>query len=89
MNSKQWFKLWQDELLEVVTTFDVSKFREFYKKWQARGYYEESLPDDDRIVDITIHKIAYHLTTATPEQRAIAEKWLLERGFRTDLGVMK
>ena len=86
MNNKEWFRLWQEELLEVVTTFDVSKFREFYKKWQARGYYVEGLPDDDRVVDITIHKIAYHLNNTPPEVKEQAEKWLLERGLSTDLG---
>lgn len=84
MRNKDWINIWKSELKEVLATFDVEKFRAFYKKWHDRGYYDIDLPADDRVVEITIRKMVCNLNTMTEEQKEVAKEWLLERGFSTD-----
>ena len=85
MNKKKWIKLWRDELETVIQSCDVNKFREFYKKWQLRGFYEEPLPTNDKVIEIMMRKMIYHSQRSNKELKEAAEKWLLDRGCSTDL----
>ena len=73
---------WQKERDEVVKTYDVEKFRNFYRKYQILGVYpaEFNLPKDESI-QITMHKMVYHMRYATPKEKADAAKWLKDHGI--------
>lgn len=68
---------WQKECDEVVKTYDVEKFRNFYRKYQILGVYpaEFNLPKDESI-QITMHKMVYHMKSATAKEKAEAKAWL-------------
>lgn len=76
---------WQKERDEVVKTYDVEKFRNFYRKYQILGVYpaEFNLPKDESI-QITMHKMVYHMRYATPKEKADAAKWLKDHGISLD-----
>ena len=77
--------LWTKERDEVVKTYDVEKFRNFYRKYQILGVYpaEFNLPKDESI-QITMHKMVYHMRYATPKEKADAAKWLKDHGISLD-----
>lgn len=85
MNKKRWIAIWKAERDEVIKTYDVEQFREFYKKWQARGLYEMPLPANDSLIEITMRKMVCHLENATKEEKAEAERWLTEHGCSTEM----
>jgi len=78
------FKKWIKERDEIVKTYDVEKFKDFYKKWSKKGLYTLKLPADN-IIEISMRKMVYHMTSATEEQKKEAEKWLKEHGSSTEL----
>jgi len=84
MKQKEWIKIYTEERDAVVQTFDVEKFKEFYAKWKARGFYNMDLPSD-KFIEISLRKMAYHSTKIPESVRLEAEKWLLDRGYSTDL----
>ena len=84
MNFKKWKDIWLKERDETIRTLDVEKFKEFYRKWTERGFYRGGLPSDE-VIEISLHKMLYHLGNATAEEKAIAEKWLAEHGSSTDI----
>lgn len=84
MKQKEWIKIFVEERDAVVQTFDIDKFKEFYAKWKARGFYDIDLPSDE-IVEISLRKMAYHSTKIPENVRKKAEKWLLDRGYTTDM----
>ena len=84
MNFKKWKDIWLKERNEAIRTLDVEKFKEFYRKWTERGFYRGGLPSDE-VIEISLHKMLYHLGDATVEEKAIAEKWLAEHGSSTDI----
>jgi len=77
-------KKWIKERDEVVKTYDVEKFKDFYKKWSKKGLYTLRLPADN-IIEISMRKMVYHMTSATEEEKKAAEKWLLDHGSTTEL----
>lgn len=84
MNYKKWKDLWLKERDEVIRTQDIDKFKEFYQKWTERGFYRGGLPSDE-VIEISLRKMLYHLGNATEQEKAYAEKWLLEHGSSTDI----
>ena len=74
---------WKKERDEVVKTLDVDAFKVFYMRWYFRGVYYEELPKDDRVIEISLRKMLYHLESATKEEKQNARLWLVERGFDT------
>lgn len=85
MKLKEWRKIWLQERDEVVKTYDIDKFKEFYRKWQMRGIYHMPLPNDDRVIEISLRKMVYHMTSTTKQEKEDAEKWLIEHGYSTDI----
>ena len=69
--------LWTKERDEVVKTYDVEKFKDFYRKYQLLGVYpsEIRLPKDEVIL-ISMHKMVYHMKSATAKEKAEAKAWL-------------
>lgn len=79
--------MWEAELYEVLKTLDVERFKAFYTKWKARGFYKMPLPTNDYVIELSMRKMLYHWDEATEEQKAAAEKWLIEHRSSTDLGL--
>ncbi len=76
-------ELMQEWILErnvVIRSLDVEKFKAFWKKWSARGFYRNGLPDDE-VIEISLYKMLYNLESATEEEKNKAKKWLESRGF--------
>lgn len=68
---------WQKERDEVVKTYDVEKFKDFYRKYQLLGVYPGviQLPSD-KVIEATMHKMVYHMKSATAKEKAEAKAWL-------------
>ena len=76
-------ELMQEWILErnvVIRSLDVEKFKAFWKKWSARGFYRNGLPDDE-VIEISLYKMLYNLESATEEEKKKAKEWLESRGF--------
>lgn len=84
--SRKMLKEWAKERDEVVKTYDVTRFKEFYKKWQIKGIYEKQInTPPDNVIEISMRKMVYHMDSATPEEKKAAEKWLKDHGSSTNL----
>lgn len=79
--SKQMLKIWREERDEVLLSYDVDRFKEFYHKWEKKGFYEMPLPADD-IIEISMRKMVCELASATDAQKAEAAEWLTSRGYK-------
>lgn len=66
---------------EAVLSFNVDKFKAFYFKWKARGFYDIDLPKDDHIIEITMRKMVFGMRNPPKEAVREASKWLIERGY--------
>lgn len=76
-------ELVQEWILErnvVIRSLDVEKFKAFWKKWSARGFYRNGLPDDE-VIEISLYKMLYNLESATEEEKNKAKEWLESKGF--------
>lgn len=81
-------ELMQEWILErnvVIRSLDVEKFKAFWKKWSARGFYRNGLPNDE-VIEISLYKMLYNLESATEEEKNKAKEWLESRGY--DIYVM-
>lgn len=64
-------ELMQEWILErnvVIRSLDVEKFKAFWKRWSARGFYRNGLPDDE-VIEISLYKMLYNLESATEEEK--------------------
>lgn len=82
---KELMKIWKQERDAAFRSQDVETFKEFYTKWQARGFYRLPLPTNEKVIEVSLRKALYHMKGATQEEKDTAAKWLHERGFTTDL----
>lgn len=89
MTNKEWIKLFEKERDEAIRTLDVEKFKEFYLRWEKRGLYTVGLPQNDRVIEISMRKMLYHIKSATKEEKLEARKWLHEHGCTTSLDLYK
>lgn len=78
-------KAWMKERDEASKSYDVKKFRKFYSKWLAEGMYAYELPKDDRIIEVMMRKMVYHIKSSTEEQRREAKEWLQAHGSTTNM----
>ena len=53
---------------EVAKSYDVQKFRKFYAKWTFKGAYDRPLPGNDRVIEIAMRKMVYHLKSSTKKR---------------------
>lgn len=77
---------WIKERDEVVKTYDVAAFKEFYHKWQRKGLYRMPLPPDN-VIEISLRKMVFSMKSATDEEKREAQRWLIEHGSNTDMEV--
>lgn len=68
----------------AIRTDDLRVFKRFYAKWKARGFYEIGLPSDE-VIEISLRKMLYHMTSATAEEKATAKRWLIAHGSSTKI----
>ena len=79
---KQWLK----ERDKVVKTYDINAFKAFWYKWQKKGVYDRHmLLPPDKVIEISMRKMVYHMTSATEEEKRGAEQWLIEHGSSTEM----
>ena len=79
INTEAFIKSFVKERDEALLSMDVKRIREYAKK------YHVPCPKKDEVVLAGAAKAIRHLTNATQEQKAAAEKWLLEHGFRLEM----
>ena len=77
----QMLKQWVEERDEAVLSFDLDKFKAFYKKWSAKGFYDKPLPSDE-VVEITIRKMVLGLKNPPKDKVKEAKQWLIEHNCR-------
>ena len=75
------FKQWVEERDEAVLSFDLDKFKAFYKKWSAKGFYDKPLPPDD-VVEVAIRKMVLVLKKPPRDKVKEAKRWLVEHNCR-------
>jgi hypothetical protein len=71
----------------VITLYDVEKFKEFYRKWYKKGFYDipvQLLPPDN-LIEVSLRKMAYHSNGVSIEEKQKAKEWLELRGLTTDI----
>lgn len=77
---------WVKERDEAAKSYDVEKFKDFYHKWQILGVYGKDMKlPSDKVIEISMRKMVYHMTSSTKEQKKEAEKWLKEHGSNTNI----
>lgn len=74
---KQWLK----ERDETAYTFDVEKFKAFYRKWVKRGVYEDKPLPSDEVLEISMRKMVCAMAEPRADKLAEAKEWLTERGY--------
>lgn len=80
------FKKWLKERDEIVKRYDVGMFKAFYRKWQALGMYDKNMPlPADDIIEVSLRKMVYHMTSASDTEKAEAEAWLIQHNSTTNL----
>ena len=84
MNMTKMFALWKNERDVAIKSQDVEKFKAFYQRWKAKGFYTEKLPSDI-VLEVSLRKMLYNLNNSTPEEKETAKKWLEERGCTTEM----
>ena len=64
---------------EAVRSLDVIKFNNFCKRWGS------DVCPNDRVTEIAMRKMLYHLKSATEAEKKQAKEWLESRGYTTDV----
>ena len=74
-------KQWLRERDEAAYSFDVDKFKAFYRKWAKRGIYENKPLPSDAAIEISMRKMVCAMADPKPDKLAEARAWLSERGY--------
>lgn len=64
---------------KTVLSLDVENFKAFCKKWG------NPIPPTDEVIEITMRKMACHITSLPSDFRTEAKKWLEDRGYTDSL----
>lgn len=75
------FLEWRKDRDEAVASLDLQKFKAFCLKWQMRGAYKVKTLPADKILEITMHKMACEIATIPEETALKAAEWLFVRGY--------
>lgn len=82
--TRQFVKERDEAVKTAIRTDDLRVFRRFYARWKAKGFYQIGLPSDE-VIEISLRKMLYHMTSATAEEKAMAERWLIAHGSSTKI----
>lgn len=80
MNRLNLIKQYNKDRDKAVLSLDVETFKAFCKKWG------NPIPPTDRVIEVTMRKMACHIPSLPSEFRAEAKKWLEDREFDDKLG---
>lgn len=72
---------WLKERDEAAYSFDVEKFKAFYRKWIKRGIYEDKPLPSDEVIAISMRKMVCNMANPREDKLAEARAWLSERGY--------
>ena len=72
------------DTIDVVTSQDIEKLKAHYFKWSNVFYFPE-IPSD-KVLEITIKKMAVNMRDIPEDVKEEAKKWLLDRGYDLTLG---
>ena len=75
------FEEWRADRDAAVASLDLQKFKAFVLKWQGRGAYKVKTLPADKILEITMHKMACEIATIPEETALKAAEWLFVRGY--------
>ena len=64
---------------KAVLSLDVETFKKFCKKWG------NPIPPTDRVIEITMRKMACHIPSLPSDFRSEAKRWLEDRGYTDKL----
>ena len=73
-------KRYNKERDAAVSSFNVETFKAFARKWGL------PMPPTDKVIEITMRKMACHINSLSEETKAEARKWLLDRGYTDSFG---
>lgn len=77
---------WLSERDKVVKTYDIDAFKAFWHKWQDKGIYDKWMPlPSDEVIEISMRKMVFNMSSATETEKKEAESWLSQRGYSTGL----
>ena len=79
MNPYDVIKQYNKDRNKAVLSLDVEIFKKFCKKWG------NPIPPTDEVIEITMRKMACHITTLPSDFRAESKKWLEDRGYTDSL----
>ena len=80
--TRQFVKERDEAIKTAVMANDLRVFKRFYGRWMAKGIYVIGLPSDE-VIEISLRKMLYRMTSATAEEKAMAEGWLVAHGSST------
>lgn len=81
MRSSKEHQQWLRERDETAYSFDVEKFKAFYRKWVKRGIYEDKPLPSDEVIAISMRKMVCAMANPRKDKLAEARAWLSERGY--------
>ena len=73
-------KQFVEERDRAIYSFNVEKFKKFYRKWQERGVYNEPLANDE-VLEVALRKMVLQLKNPKQKKLAEAKAWLKARGY--------
>ena len=73
---------WLEERDKAVATLDLKTFKDFYNKWRKRGVYAYPLPADNKVVEISMYKMACDIPAIPEDVKQTAREWLRGRGYK-------
>ena len=76
---------WLEERDVVIKSYDIERFKAFYRKWTDRGVYRQPLPRSNEVLAASLRKMVYNMSSATEDEKREAKKWLTARGLTTDI----
>ena len=80
--TRQFVKERDEAVKTAIKANDLRVFRRFYARWKAKGVYRIGLPSDE-VLWLSLYKMLYHTESATEEEKAMAERWLVAHGSST------
>lgn len=77
IKKKDLLPIWVKERDEALLSFDIEKFKAFYKRWKRRGFYDIPLPEDDQVIEIAIRKMVLGIADPPEDKKQEAIDWLI------------
>ena len=81
MNGATWKKYVKSKR-EMLNKYSVEEFRKWMAEWKK---YIPDMPEDEKLMELTLNKMIANSTDVTPKLQKKAKKWLLDRGYSQGL----